>query len=297
VRVLRTAAAQAPRGMPSTPPPTWSPSPPRRVRRWTSRVAASGGSGELAPPFPLLRPLAGNFKRFPVLVRMLLSAMRQQNDSVALDLLTYSDLVGGWGGWVGCVCADIQRPGGCGIGRRIVCCTAPHLASHRAPHPTPCRAPPSPLRCAGAAEGAQDGQGPPRPPPALTRHDRRRRSRGRRVQGVQALPDPDVRGGIRQGALPAAAHTAGGALRGHAAATGSSGGDGGGGGGSCVRLAVCVPMRWRASVLCACRGNQMLPQAYVRVQACVEATVAKRPQALQRHPPPPPAPPWRRSAG
>lgn len=34
----------------------------------------------------------GSFKRFPVLVKMLLTAMRHQTDSVALDLLTYSDL-------------------------------------------------------------------------------------------------------------------------------------------------------------------------------------------------------------
>jgi coiled-coil domain-containing protein 61 len=35
----------------------------------------------------------GSFKRFPVLVKMLLTAMRHQTDSVALDLLTYADLV------------------------------------------------------------------------------------------------------------------------------------------------------------------------------------------------------------
>jgi coiled-coil domain-containing protein 61 len=41
----------------------------------------------------------GSFKRFPVLVKMLLTAMRHQTDSVALDLLTYADLVRGvwWG--------------------------------------------------------------------------------------------------------------------------------------------------------------------------------------------------------
>lgn len=35
----------------------------------------------------------GSFKRFSVLVKMLLTAMRQQTESVALDLLTYADLV------------------------------------------------------------------------------------------------------------------------------------------------------------------------------------------------------------
>ncbi|KAL4427003.1 hypothetical protein ABPG77_009564 [Micractinium sp. CCAP 211/92] len=34
----------------------------------------------------------GSFKRFPVFVRMLLGALRQESDSVSLDLLTYSDL-------------------------------------------------------------------------------------------------------------------------------------------------------------------------------------------------------------
>lgn len=34
----------------------------------------------------------GSFKRFPVFVKMLLSAVRQESDSVFVDLLTYSDL-------------------------------------------------------------------------------------------------------------------------------------------------------------------------------------------------------------
>lgn len=36
----------------------------------------------------------GNFKKFAVFVRMLLSALQQRSDSVFVDLLTYSDLVG-----------------------------------------------------------------------------------------------------------------------------------------------------------------------------------------------------------
>jgi hypothetical protein len=44
----------------------------------------------------------GSFKRFPVLVKMLMGALRQQTEHVFLDLLTYADLVsaglGGRGG-------------------------------------------------------------------------------------------------------------------------------------------------------------------------------------------------------
>lgn len=35
----------------------------------------------------------GNFKRFPVFVKMLISAITTQSTSVFVDLLTYSDLV------------------------------------------------------------------------------------------------------------------------------------------------------------------------------------------------------------
>ena len=35
----------------------------------------------------------GNFKRFPVFVKMLVSALEQSSDAVFLDLLTYADLV------------------------------------------------------------------------------------------------------------------------------------------------------------------------------------------------------------
>lgn len=35
----------------------------------------------------------GSFKRFPVLVKMLMGALRQQTETVFLDLLTYADLV------------------------------------------------------------------------------------------------------------------------------------------------------------------------------------------------------------
>lgn len=34
----------------------------------------------------------GNFKKFPVFVKMLISAVKQQSDSVFVDLLTYQDL-------------------------------------------------------------------------------------------------------------------------------------------------------------------------------------------------------------
>ncbi len=37
----------------------------------------------------------GSFKRFPVLVKMLMGALRQQTEHVFLDLLTYADLVRG----------------------------------------------------------------------------------------------------------------------------------------------------------------------------------------------------------
>jgi hypothetical protein len=45
----------------------------------------------------------GSFKRFPVLVKMLMGALRQQTEHVFLDLLTYADLVsaGGLGGGKG----------------------------------------------------------------------------------------------------------------------------------------------------------------------------------------------------
>lgn len=45
----------------------------------------------------------GSFKRFPVLVKMLMGALRQQTEHVFLDLLTYADLVsaGGLGGGEG----------------------------------------------------------------------------------------------------------------------------------------------------------------------------------------------------
>ena len=35
----------------------------------------------------------GSFKRFSVLIKMLMNALRQQTETVFLDLLTYSDLV------------------------------------------------------------------------------------------------------------------------------------------------------------------------------------------------------------
>jgi coiled-coil domain-containing protein 61 len=35
----------------------------------------------------------GNFKRFAVFVKMLVSALEQSSDAVFLDLLTYADLV------------------------------------------------------------------------------------------------------------------------------------------------------------------------------------------------------------
>ncbi len=35
----------------------------------------------------------GSFKRFPIFVKMLMGALRQQTETVFLDLLTYSDLV------------------------------------------------------------------------------------------------------------------------------------------------------------------------------------------------------------
>lgn len=34
----------------------------------------------------------GNYKRFPIFVRMLFSALTQQSESVFIDLLTYADL-------------------------------------------------------------------------------------------------------------------------------------------------------------------------------------------------------------
>ena len=36
----------------------------------------------------------GNFKRFGVFVKMLVSALENSSDAVHLDLLTYADLVG-----------------------------------------------------------------------------------------------------------------------------------------------------------------------------------------------------------
>jgi hypothetical protein len=36
----------------------------------------------------------GNFKKFGVFVRMLVSALQSRSDSVFVDLLTYNDLVG-----------------------------------------------------------------------------------------------------------------------------------------------------------------------------------------------------------
>jgi len=42
----------------------------------------------------------GNFKKFAVFVRMLVSALQQKSDSVFVDLLTYHDLVGRQSGWL-----------------------------------------------------------------------------------------------------------------------------------------------------------------------------------------------------
>lgn len=38
----------------------------------------------------------GSFKKFAVFVKMLMGALRQQSDTVFLDLLTYADLVSNW---------------------------------------------------------------------------------------------------------------------------------------------------------------------------------------------------------
>ena len=47
-------------------------------------------------PYPDVEEITtktGNYKKFAIFVRMLLSALQQRSDSVFVDLLTYSDLV------------------------------------------------------------------------------------------------------------------------------------------------------------------------------------------------------------
>ncbi len=71
--------------------PEVAPSLPRRVQQPT--VAPFPNPTASLPDIEDVTRKTGNFKRFGVFVKMLVSALESSSDAVHLDLLTYADLV------------------------------------------------------------------------------------------------------------------------------------------------------------------------------------------------------------
>lgn len=138
---------------------------PVRLAKRTAKQHASPCSLALGADIEDITQKTGNYKRFPVFVKMLRSAINRESDSVFVDLLTYSDLV-----------RSTALPAS--SSNKKVCSTPPY-------------------NCTGNAEESEAISG------WRGRKRGQRSVCSSHAKRIQALPHHDLRRGVRPSALPA----------------------------------------------------------------------------------------------